>query len=1233
MFNLNTRTGLVEGVALLAAGAVVLLFVFSSTRTPPLEEDGLSSDQLNIPSRPETPAPVDGDARILRLVDDKGVLSDGLIGYLHQGELLLPLSGISYAMGYPIQVSSRAGRAEGWFGEPPQRFELDYSQGLVWVDGRRFRLERERIELHLDDIFVHPSQLQQWFSLHLSVDLDAAQVRLVSDQLPVRRHREALLEGPVSRPTEVDDGKRPLSVSYPLGDGGSDAPLAGEADNLPPGRSLPAPVLPSAAPSPAAVEANVPIDSPKPGPAGRQFAYLPDVFADHQFTHRRDVSRITDQPGRRREPDLPAKQGPSAGVGDGHPARRADVGAAGSAQKVSGEPALTRGHPPQELNSAAMVVPDAEVSLEPTSRPAEDELILQLVVGRTVLSDGLLGYLVPSGVLLPLSDFFYAVEFPIQVTAAEGHASGWFIDERHQFDLDYARGEVRVDGRVHKLNRNLVELHQHEIYVHSSLLQQWLPLRLSVDLASLRLKLEPDEALPFQQRAQRQMRRQMLGRKWEAGDELQLPYLPDVFEAVEVPLIDLSGSLAHRGVKGQPASNAAQFNMLATGDLLWMNGKLYVSGNESDAISNVRLTLSRKDPEGRVFGEHLGVTSVALGDVYSPSMALVSGSGSGRGLTLSSMPLNHPTEFSKTHLTGELLQGWEVELYRNGELLDSQISRSDGRYEFLDVPLLPGNNHMKLVFYGPQGQRREEVRRVLVGAGQVSPGEQQFQVGINQKDEGVVELDERKDSGDSARGAYQLALEYERGISNNLTLGSSFTALPMADGERRYYLGVNARGSLLGAFSRVDLVHDLMAGGVALGLDLQTQQDLFSLTLSHDQFFNFTSRKTGVMEGDDPLLSNTDFRLDGDIDAFNLRYALTFGWDRFRSGNSEIHVGNRLSLFWADTAFTNTLDYYYSGQQTGHSSGLNGALRASGRYNDFRLRGTLDYALLMPGVSLDQLSGTLDWRVGDGYSLRADLSYNFGTSVISLGGSLNRKFKYFALSLSSSYSSDEKLNVGLTWSLSLGREPRHGSWFIWPEKRASYGAVSASVFIDRNMNGVFDQGETPLVGTRFRRGSVPDDALSAEYGVLLLTGLAPHRPTQVMPILGSVEDPSLMPVYKGVVLFPRPGHATRVDFPFTPTGEIDGSVLLIDGGSTKELSNVDIELLNREGKVVAVERTAYDGFYLFSGVFPGDYRVRVSPEQARQLSFEASREVKLTIAPDGDVISGIDFKLRLTASH
>ncbi len=125
-----------------------------------------------------------------------------------------------------------------------------------------------------------------------------------------------------------------------------------------------------------------------------------------------------------------------------------------------------------------------------------------------------------------------------------------------------------------------------------------------------------------------------------------------------------------------------------------------------------------------------------------------------------------------------------------------------------------------------------------------------------------------------------------------------------------------------------------------------------------------------------------------------------------------------------------------------------------------------------------------------------------------------------------------------------------------------------------------------------------------------------------------------MPVYKGVVLFPRPGHGNAgLISRFTPTGEIDGSVLLIDGGSTKELSNVDIELLNREGKVVAVERTAYDGFYLFSGVFPGGLSGCGShPEQARQLSFEASREIKLTIAPDGDVISGIDFKLRMTAS-
>ena len=48
--------------------------------------------------------------------------------------------------------------------------------------------------------------------------------------------------------------------------------------------------------------------------------------------------------------------------------------------------------------------------------------------------------------------------------------------------------------------------------------------------------------------------------------------------------------------------------------------------------------------------------------------------------------------------------GWDAELYRNGQLLAFAENRADGRYEFIDVPLLYGQNRFEVVLYGPQGQ-------------------------------------------------------------------------------------------------------------------------------------------------------------------------------------------------------------------------------------------------------------------------------------------------------------------------------------------------------------------------------------------------------------------------------------------------------------------------------------------------------------------------------------------------
>jgi hypothetical protein len=61
--------------------------------------------------------------------------------------------------------------------------------------------------------------------------------------------------------------------------------------------------------------------------------------------------------------------------------------------------------------------------------------------------------------------------------------------------------------------------------------------------------------------------------------------------------------------------------------------------------------------------------------------------------------------------------------------------------------------------------------------------------------------------------------------------------------------------------------------------------------------------------------------------------------------------------------------------------------------------------------------------------------------------------------------------------------------------------------------------------------------------------------------------------------------------PLVSAGEISGN-LLREGGRT--LNGVDIELLDKNGRVVKTTRSEYDGFFLFESVPYGQYRLRIA---------------------------------------
>ncbi len=83
---------------------------------------------------------------------------------------------------------------------------------------------------------------------------------------------------------------------------------------------------------------------------------------------------------------------------------------------------------------------------------------------------------------------------------------------------------------------------------------------------------------------------------------------------------------------------------------------------------------------------------------------------------LTNRPLTARSAFDRTRIEGDLPAGWEAEIYRNGELLGFAKSDGSQRYVFDDVQLLYGENRIRVVLYGPQGQVRERDEELLMSA-------------------------------------------------------------------------------------------------------------------------------------------------------------------------------------------------------------------------------------------------------------------------------------------------------------------------------------------------------------------------------------------------------------------------------------------------------------------------------------------------------------------------------------
>jgi hypothetical protein len=164
-----------------------------------------------------------------------------------------------------------------------------------------------------------------------------------------------------------------------------------------------------------------------------------------------------------------------------------------------------------------------------------------------------------------------------------------------------------------------------------------------------------------------------------------------------------------------------------------------------------------------------------------------------------------------------------------------------------------------------------------------------------------------------------------------------------------------------------------------------------------------------------------------------------------------------------------------------------------------------------------------------------------------------------------------------------------------------WAGIAGHTYHDLNGDGVRGLGE-PFVedavvvvgGRRVRVG---------EFGRFQVWGMMPYEGVSV-----SIDPLSLelgfAPGQTEYLVRPSPNMFTSADIPIVATREVMGSVV-DDEDPSRGLGGVPVEIVDRQGRVVAETRTFSDGVFYIDAVPAGAYRVRIAGVAAARASEEA----------------------------
>ena len=874
--------------------------------------------------------------------------------------------------------------------------------------------------------------------------------------------------------------------------------------------------------------------------------------------------------------------------------------------------------------SREAIPPAPAASVSPSVRwvdRSESDIQLSVVsLDGQALGDPLPTYVTEDGLLVPLGQFARQLGLAIDVDPLRGAAAGFVIDPKRRFELDLAARRLMVDGNALGFPLKGVEPHQDDIYVDTRLLALWLPVDIKVDAHASTLWLHAREELPLQAARQRELSGMRLGAR---PAQKELPRTDTPYRLLDVGALDetLNASTV-ADANGAKKLAASSFTAVA-GDFLWMNGQASLAASQ-DGQRQYRWTLGRKDPKGGLLGP-LNAKEFEFGYFYAPGVDLVTGGLGGRGAMVTNFPLSSDVRMDRRSFRGALPLGWQAEIYVNGALLAFQPARTDGVYEFLDVPMAYGPNDIRIVLYGPQGERRETWSHVNTQELAAHDGEFRYMAATAKPD--------------NAFSRTELLTLY--GLSRDLNLMAAFTRADLSPQGFSLDTGSGATVAhtygVLGLLGQWDGVGGTLSvakdskGGTAEGAGAATRLGGITLSLKRYELQGgYESEFFQSFFG--PLKARTLFDAGGSVPSQTspwLNFGLGLQHDDLQDGGSVDQVRTRLSTSVRAWFISNELDWVRDNRASGPAQKV-GNLLASRFFHDAAFRATASYTL-GSGGGLNNYGVAADFYHWRPLALTAGALHDMNGGGTQIYAGLQKQTGRFSLGVSVSHSTVSGWNGSLTVHVGLAKEPRSGHWLPQAEPATLETLVSARAFKDANGNRVSDPGEQGVPGVAFHMAASALSATADANGVGAIQRVPADYEAEVRARPDDPDHPLLKADPEAIHILTRQGRSVALDFPVQAKAEINGTAFRKRGAFSEPFPGLLVELVDGQGKVVASVRSGFDGYFQFDDLgSPAVYTLRVAPSEAARPGLGALPSRQVAIGPDGGYVDGQDLVVEIT---